>query len=81
MVATLRPDPSVPLLMMGLPVMNRPWEGYRALQQKVCQETGAVYLDAFGRGLGTPNNIHPANKVPFAELAAEAAEAALSAAK
>ena len=76
-VETLRPDPKVPLLMMGLPIMNRPWAPYRALQQKVCADTGAIYLDAYGRGLGTPGNIHPGDKVPFAELAAEAARAAL----
>ena len=77
-VQTLRPDPKTPFLMMGLPVMNRPWEPYRALQKKVCDETGAVYLDAFGAKLGEPNNIHPRDKVPFAELASEAATRALA---
>lgn len=77
LVHALRPDPKVPLLMVGLPIMNRPWEPYRALQKKVCAETGAIYLDTFGAGLGEPNNIHPTNKIPFAEMAAQAAEKAL----
>lgn len=77
LVLALRPDPKVPLLMVGLPIMNRPWEPYRALQKKVCAETGAIYLDTFGAGLGEPNNIHPTNKIPFAEMAAQAAEKAL----
>lgn len=79
LVHAIRPDPKVPLLMVGLPVMNRPWEPYRALQKKVCAETGAIYLDTFGAGLGEPNNIHPTNKIPFAEMAAQAAEKALRA--
>lgn len=76
-IESLRPSPETPFLMVGLPVMNRPWAPYRALQQKVCQEMGAIYLDTFGRGLGTPNNIHPPKKVPFAEMAAEAADKCL----
>lgn len=76
-VETLRPSPKTPFLMVGLPRMNRPWEPYRALQQKVCKATGAIYLDTFGAGLGTPNNVHPHNKIPFAEMAAEAAAKAV----
>ena len=76
-IQTLRPDPKTPFLMMGLPIMNRPWEPYRKLQKKVCQETGAIYLDTFGAGLGEPNNVHPTNKVPFAEMAAKAAAQAV----
>ena len=72
-VAELRGARKIPFLMFGLPVMNRPWETYRAAQRKVCEETGAVYLDTFGAGLGDPNDVHPRNKIPFAELAAEAA--------
>lgn len=77
LVESLRPDPKVPMLMVGLPVMNRPWEAYRALQKKVCAETGAIYLDTFSAGLGDPNNIHPTNKIPFAEMASKAAAEAL----
>ncbi len=73
-VRELRPNEQTPFLMVGLPVMNRPWEPYRALQQKVCKETGAIYLDTFGAGLGDKNNVHPSNKIPFAEMAAEAAD-------
>ncbi len=80
-VLALRPNPQTPFLMMGLPVMNRPWGPYRALQKKVCAETGAIYLDTFAAGLGDPKNIHPTNKIPFAEMAAKAAEKALSAAR
>lgn len=68
-----------PVLMVGLPVMNRPWAPYRALQKKVCDETGTIYLDTFSRGLGTPDNVHPPEKRPFAELASEAATSALKA--
>lgn len=28
-----------------------------------------VYLDAFAAGLGDPDDVHPRNKIPFAELA------------
>ena len=61
-------------IMMGLPKMNRPWEPYRAVQKKVCEETGAIYVDAFGAGLGDERDVHPRDKVPFAELAIEALE-------
>ena len=72
-VSELRGDRKIPFLMFGLPIMNRPWETYRAAQRKVCAETGAVYLDTFGAGLGDPGNVHPRNKIPFAEMAADAA--------
>ena len=61
-------------LMMGLPKMNRPWGPYRAAQRKVCEETGAIYVDAFGAGLGDERDVHPRDKVPFAELAIDALE-------
>ena len=61
-------------LMMGLPKMNRPWEPYRAAQRQVCAETGAIYVDAFGAGLGDERDVHPRDKVPFAELAIGALE-------
>ena len=32
---------------MGLPKMNRPWEPYRDIQRKVCEDTGAIYVDTF----------------------------------
>jgi len=34
---------------------------------------GAVYVDTFAAGLGDPNDVHPRDKIPFAELAARAA--------
>ena len=68
-VAELRGRRNVPFLMMGLPRMNRPWEQYRAVQKKVCAETGAIYVDAFGAGLGDMNDVHPRDKTSFAELA------------
>jgi len=76
-VQELRGEKKIPFLMMGLPKMNRPWEPYRAAQKKACEETGAIYLDSFGAGLGETNDVHPRNKIPFAELAAEAAAKAL----
>lgn len=72
-IETLRPTDKTPFLMVGLPIMNRPWEPYRAAQQKACRMTGATYLDTFGAKLGEMNNVHPVNKIPFAEMAAEAA--------
>ncbi|MBQ9694463.1 MAG: hypothetical protein IJV69_06885 [Kiritimatiellae bacterium] len=72
-IDTLRPSKETPFLMVGLPVMNRPWEPYRTAQQKACQQTGAIYLDTFSAGLGEKNNVHPTNKIPFVEMAAEAA--------
>lgn len=80
-VAELRGERKIPFLMMGLPIMNRPWEEYRAAQQEICAETGAIYIDSFGAGLGDPRDVHPRNKVPFADLAAEAAEKALKSAR
>ena len=68
-VAELRGEKRIPFMMMGLPKMNRPWEQYRAAQKKVCDETGAIFVDAFAAGLGEMNDVHPRDKVPFAELA------------
>ena len=67
-------EPRTTFLMMGLPKMNRPWEPYRAAQRKVCEETGAVYVDAFGAGLGDERDVHPRDKTAFAELAIGALE-------
>ena len=60
-------------LMMGLPKMNRPWGPYRAAQRKVCEETGATFVDTFAAGLGDMGDVHPRNKAEFADLAARAA--------
>ena len=78
-VATLQglAGKQAPVLMVGLPVLNRPWDRYRALQKQVCAETGAIYLDTFSRGLGDTRNVHPAEKRPFADMASAAASAAL----
>ena len=65
--------PEAKILVMGLPKMNRPWERYRESQRTVCAETGAVYIDTFAAGLGDMNDVHPRDKRPFADLAAEAA--------
>ena len=35
--------------------------------------TGATYLNTFSAGLGEKNNVYPTNKIPFVEMAAEAA--------
>ena len=69
LVAELRGEKKIPFLMMGLPKMNRPWEQYRAVQKRVCKETGAIYVDTFSAGLGDMNDVHPRDKIPFAELA------------
>ncbi len=68
----LRGEKKIPFIMMGLPKMNRPWEPYRAAQKKACEEKGAIFVDTFGAGLGTPNDVHPRNKIPFVELALKA---------
>ena len=68
----LRAGRDIPFVMMGLPKMNRPWEQYRDVQRRVCAEKGAIFVDAFAAGLGDMNDVHPRNKVPFAELAANA---------
>ena len=62
----------VPFVMVGLPKMNRPWEQYRAVQAKVAKEKGAIFVDTFAAGLGEMHDVHPRDKVAFAELAAKA---------
>ena len=69
LVAELRGEKKIPFIMMGLPKMNRPWEQYRAVQKKVCDETGVIFVDTFAAGLGEMNDVHPRDKIPFAELA------------
>lgn len=71
-IEELRGDKKIPFIMMGLPKMNRPWEGYRAAQKKACEAKGAIFVDTFAAGLGTPNDVHPRDKIPFAELAIKA---------
>ena len=73
LVAELRGDRKIPFIMMGLPKMNRPWEPYRAVQKRVCEETGATFVDTFAAGLGDMNDVHPRDKAAFADLAARAA--------
>lgn len=72
-VQELRGGKKTPMLVVGLPVMNREWGPYRSLQKKVCDDTGCVFLDTYAAGLGDMNNVHPTDKVPFAEMAVEAA--------
>lgn len=68
----LRGNKKIPFIMMGLPKMNRPWEPYRAAQKKACEQKGAIFVDTFAAGLGTPNDVHPRDKIPFVELALKA---------
>ncbi len=68
----LRGKKKIPFVMMGLPIMNRPWEPYRKLQKEVCEEKDAIFVDTFAAGLGDPRDVHPRDKVPFAELAIKA---------
>lgn len=75
-VEELRGERQIPFIMMGLPKMNRPWAPYRAAQAKVARETGCIFVDTFAAGLGEENDVHPRNKIPFAELAIEALEKA-----
>ncbi len=70
----LRGGKDIPFVMFGLPVMNRPWEQYRRAQKEVCEEKKAVFLDTYAAGLGEFDNVHPRNKIPFADMAAEAVE-------
>ena len=74
-IEQLRGKRKIPFVMMGLPIMNRPWEPYRAAQKKACRTAGAIYVDAFAAGLGDPRDVHPRDKIPFAELAIRALEA------
>lgn len=72
-VEDLRGARTIPFVMFGLPyIANRPWAPYRAAQRKVCAETGAIYLDTLAAGLGEAHDVHPRDKVPFAELALKA---------
>lgn len=68
----LRGGRDIPFVMMGLPKMNRPWEQYRDVQKKIAAEKGAIFVDTFAAGLGDLRDVHPRDKIPFAELAANA---------
>lgn len=39
---------------------------------KVARGKGCIFVDTFAAGLGDMNDVHPRNKIPFAELAVEA---------
>lgn len=67
-IEQLRGNRKIPFVMMGLPKMNRPWAPYRAAQKLACERLGAIYIDSFAAGLGDERNVHPRNKIPFAEL-------------
>lgn len=67
-IEQLRGNRSIPFVMMGLPKMNRPWGPYRAAQRRACERLGAIYVDSFAAGLGDERNVHPRDKIPFAEL-------------
>ena len=69
---TTNHEPQTTFIMMGLPKMNRPWAPYRAAQKKVCEETGVIYVDTFGAGLGDMHDVHPRDKAAFADLAIKA---------
>ncbi len=71
-IEQLRGRRDVPFVMMGLPKMNRPWAPYRAAQKKACELAGAIFIDTFAAGLGDLRDVHPRDKIPFAELAAAA---------
>lgn len=70
----LRGERDILFVMFGLPVMDRPWERYRRVQQEVCKEKKAIFLDTYAAGLGESNNVHPRNKIPFAEMAVKIVE-------
>jgi len=72
--AAAKHEPQTTFIMMGLPKMGRPWEPYRAAQKKVCEETGGIYVDTFGAGLGDMHDVHPRDKTVFADLAIKALE-------
>ncbi len=72
LIDELRFDGDIPFVMIGLPHMNRPWQQYREVQKKICAEKGAIFVDTFKAGLGDANDVHPRNKIPFAEKALEA---------
>lgn len=68
----LRGGYGIPFVMIALPKMDRPWERYREVQKKIAAEKGAVFVDTFAAGLGDMRDVHPRDKIPFAELAIKA---------
>lgn len=70
-VDELRGGYGIPFVMIGLPKMNRPWEQYREVQKKIAKEKGVIFVDTFAAGLGDMRDVHPRDKIPFAELAVE----------
>lgn len=71
----LRGGYGIPFVMIGLPRMNRPWRQYREVQKKIAKEKGAIFVDTFAAGLGDMRDVHPRDKIPFAELAIKALKA------
>lgn len=72
----LRGGRDIPFIVIGLPKMNRPWEQYRLVQKTIAEEKGAIFIDTFSAGLGDLGDVHPRNKIPFAEMAVAALEKA-----
>jgi hypothetical protein len=68
-VDELRGGCGIPFVMIGLPKMNRPWEQYREVQKKIAKEKDVIFVDTFAAGLGDMRDVHPRDKIPFAELA------------
>lgn len=54
-------NPELPFYMIQLPLMNRPWETYRALQERICRENKAGICNILD--LGDPNDVHPREKM------------------
>ena len=67
-VAELRGGVEIPFVMMGLPTLSRLGAAYGAAQKKVCEDTGAIYVDPFASGLGN-ENAYPWDKAAFAAAA------------
>lgn len=53
-------QPELPFYMIQLPSMNRPWENYRALQERVCRKNQAGICNILD--LGNANDVHPREK-------------------
>lgn len=43
-----------------------------AVLKLVSAVAGAIFVDTFAAGLGEMNDVHPCDKIPFAELAINA---------
>ncbi|MGC6487639.1 MAG: exo-alpha-sialidase [Planctomycetota bacterium] len=64
--------PGLPFLMVQLPGIERDWEAFREVQDRVARTTAACEL-AVTIDLGAPGDVHPRRKVPVAERLAAAA--------